>query len=150
VQTQYVFDIDAFAAWMAQVRDLGLHERCHILAGVGPVMSVRALNHLQHRVPGVHIPAEVARRLLAVPSARTADEGITLCAETIARLREIPGVAGVHVMAVGNEQRIPEILRQAGVAPAAAPAAPAAAPAAAAPAAPAPAGAGQSGASHAR
>ncbi len=115
VQTQYVFDVGAFAGWMQQVRDLGLHERCHILAGVGPIMSVRALTHLQHHVPGVNIPSDTARRLLATPSTRTADEGIRVCAETIARVREIPGVAGVHVMAVGNERRIPEILRLAGL-----------------------------------
>jgi methylenetetrahydrofolate reductase (NADPH) len=115
VQTQYVFDLGAFVRWMAQVRDLGLHERCHILAGVGPIMSVRALNHLQQRVPGVHVPAEVARRMLAVPADRTADEGISVCAETISQLRQIPGVAGVHLMAVGNEDRIPLILQRAGL-----------------------------------
>jgi methylenetetrahydrofolate reductase (NADPH) len=123
VQTQFVFDVAEFATWMAQVRDLGLHERCYVLAGVGPVMSARALRHLQDRVPGVHVPAEVARRLLAVPEDRMAAEGIRLCAETICQLRQIPGVAGVHVMATGNEQHIPEILRQAGLGPA--PAAPA-------------------------
>lgn len=118
VQTQYVFDVPAFERFMAQARDLGLPERCHILAGVGPIMSVRALSHLQHAVPGVHVPDEVARRLLSVPAERTADAGIALCAETIARLRQLPGVAGVHVMAVGNEQRIPEILQLAGLSPA--------------------------------
>jgi methylenetetrahydrofolate reductase (NADPH) len=115
VQTQYVFDVAAFAAWMRQVRDLGLHQRCHILAGVGPIMSARALTHLQHNVPGVHIPPDIAHRLLAVPATRTADEGIRVCAETIATIREVQGVAGVHVMAVGNERRIPDILRLAGV-----------------------------------
>jgi methylenetetrahydrofolate reductase (NADPH) len=117
-QTQYVFDVAEFANWMAQVRDLGLHERCYILAGVGPVMSARALAHLQHRVPGVHVPAEITRRLLSVPADRIAAEGIRLCAETICQLRQIAGVAGVHVMATGNEQHIPEIMRQAGLSPA--------------------------------
>jgi methylenetetrahydrofolate reductase (NADPH) len=116
-QTQYVFDVGGFGRWMAQVRDLGLHERCHILAGVGPVTSARALQHLQHKVPGVHVPDEVSRRLLGVPASRIADEGMDLCAETVATLRGIPGVAGVHVMAVGNEQLIPEILRRAGITP---------------------------------
>jgi methylenetetrahydrofolate reductase (NADPH) len=116
VQTQYVFDAGAFAGWMAQVRDLGLHERCHILAGVGPISSLRALEHLEQRVPGVQVPAAVSRRLRGVPPDRTADEGIAICAEIISELRQIPGVAGVHVMAVGNEHRIPAILEQAGVA----------------------------------
>jgi methylenetetrahydrofolate reductase (NADPH) len=115
VQTQYVFDAAAFGRWMSQVRDLGLHERCHILAGVGPISSLRALSHLQERVPGVQVPAELARRLRGVPAERVADEAMTACAETISELRQIPGVAGVHVMAVGNEHRIPAILRLAGL-----------------------------------
>jgi methylenetetrahydrofolate reductase (NADPH) len=115
VQTQFVFDLAAFAAWMSRVRDLGLHERCHILAGVGPVRSLRALSHLRG-VPGVHIPDEVADRLHASGPDRVAEEGIRLCAETIGALGQIPGVAGVHVMAVGNEASIPDILQRAGVA----------------------------------
>jgi methylenetetrahydrofolate reductase (NADPH) len=117
VQTQYVFDVPAFADWMSQVRDLGLHERCHILAGVGPITSLRALSHLEHSVPGVHVPPDVARRLRGVPADATAREGVALCAETIAALRQIPGVAGVHVMAAGSESRIPAILEDAGLAP---------------------------------
>lgn len=41
VQTQFVFDVAAFATWMDEVRDRGLHERCGILAGVGPIRSLR-------------------------------------------------------------------------------------------------------------
>ena len=117
VQTQYVFDARPFGEWMSQVRDLGLHERCYILAGVGPISSLRALSHLEERVPGVQVPAELSRRLRGVPEDRLADEAMTACAETISELRRIPGVAGVHVMAVANEHRIPPILQLAGVEP---------------------------------
>ncbi|HEY2507695.1 MAG TPA: methylenetetrahydrofolate reductase [Streptosporangiaceae bacterium] len=116
VQTQYVFDVEMFGRWLAQVRDLGLDDRCHIIAGVGPIMSLRALDHLQHRVPGVYIPHDVARRLLAVPAGQTADEGMKVCAEIIGELRRMPGVAGIHMIATGNEHRIPDILQLAGVA----------------------------------
>ena len=68
VQTQYVFDARPFGEWMSQVRDLGLHERCYILAGVGPISSLRALSHLEERVPGVQVPAELSRQ--AARSAR--------------------------------------------------------------------------------
>jgi methylenetetrahydrofolate reductase (NADPH) len=115
VQTQFVFDVPVFTAWLARVRDLGLHEQCHILAGVGPISSLRALSHLHGGVPGVLVPADVDRRLRAVPAGRVAQEGARLAAETIAQLREIPGVAGVHVMAIGHEAGIPDILRQAGL-----------------------------------
>ncbi len=120
VQTQFVFDVPAFARWFAQVRDLGLHERCHILAGVGPVLSRSALQHLERGVPGVQIPAAVARRLRGVPAERAADEGAAICAETIVALRQVPGLAGVHVMAPGHESHIPAILDQAGLTPQAA------------------------------
>ncbi len=117
-QTQYVFDVRGFDRWMSQVRDLGLLEHCHVLAGVGPILSLRALSHMEQRVPGVQVPSEVSRRLRGVAADKTADEGVAICAETIAALRQIPGLSGVHVMAVGGEDRIPVILELAGLAPA--------------------------------
>jgi methylenetetrahydrofolate reductase (NADH) len=115
LQTQFVFDIEAFTQWMAEVRDLGLHERCHILAGVGPIRSLRALDYMRGNVPGMHIPGEIDRRLRGVGPDRVADEGQQLAAELIQQVREIPGVAGVHVMAFGQERGIPDILERAGL-----------------------------------
>jgi methylenetetrahydrofolate reductase (NADPH) len=114
-QTQFVFDVAGFARFMAEVVDRGLHERCAVLAGVGPIRSLRAYEFIRTKVPGVHVPDEVGRRLAGVPADRVAEEGVTLCVETIQALREIPGVAGVHVMAFGYERGIPEILERAGV-----------------------------------
>jgi methylenetetrahydrofolate reductase (NADPH) len=115
VQTQFVFDVPAFARWMERVRALGLHERCFILAGVGPVRSLRALEHMRREVPGLHVPEEIARRIHATPEDRVSEEGIALCAEIIQQVRAIPGVAGVHVMAFGWEEAVPEILARAGL-----------------------------------
>ena len=116
VQTQFVFDVAAFARWIAQVRDLGLDQRCRILAGVGPVRSLRVLGHLRTAVPGLSIPDEVDRRLRAVPARQVAEEGTRICAEIIEQVRRIPGVSGVHVMAPGYEHGIPGILERAGLA----------------------------------
>ncbi len=116
VQTQFVFDVPTFAAWMARLRDLGLDKRCHILAGVGPVRSLRGLAHLKG-IPGVHIPDDVTDRLTAAGAEGIRAEGEKLCSQTIAALAEIPGVAGVHVMAINAEHVIPGILEQAGVPP---------------------------------
>ena len=124
VQTQFVFDVPAFAHWMSRVCDLGLHQRCHILAGVGPILSLAALSHLERDLPGVQVPDAVARLLRGVPADRIVEEGAALCAETVTELRQVPGVAGVHLMAPGHESRIPAILDQAGLPPQAAPAAP--------------------------
>jgi methylenetetrahydrofolate reductase (NADPH) len=114
-QTQFVFDVAAFAAWMRQVVDLGLTQRCAVIAGVGPVRSLRAHEFLRTRVPGVVVPESVGHRLRGVPAHRVADEGVLMCAETIAALREIPHLAGVHVMAFGYERGVPEILETAGL-----------------------------------
>jgi len=115
VQTQFVFDVAAFGRWMAQVRDLGLHEQCGILAGVGAVRSVRALEYMRDKVPGVEVPDDVFRRLRAVPPGQQTAEGVKLAAEIIQQLGEIPGVAGVHLLVAGNEQAVPDILDEAGV-----------------------------------
>jgi methylenetetrahydrofolate reductase (NADPH) len=114
IQTQFVFDAPAFAAWMSRVRDLGLHERCHILAGVGPVRSARALAHLA-TIPGVIIPEHVSERLTDLSPDRFQAEGEKLCSEIIAQLADVPGVSGVHVMAIGAESSVPGIIQQAGL-----------------------------------
>jgi methylenetetrahydrofolate reductase (NADPH) len=114
VQTQFVFDVTAFAAWMERVRDQGLHERCAILAGVGPVRSARALAHLA-TIPGVVIPDHVRERLAGLSPDLLRAEGEKLCSEIIAQLADVPGVAGVHVMAIGAESAIPGIIQQAGL-----------------------------------
>jgi methylenetetrahydrofolate reductase (NADPH) len=115
VQTQFVFDVAAFGRWMAQIRDLGLHERCSILAGVGAVRSRGGLDFIRDKLPGVTVPDDVYRRLSAVPSGQTAAEGARLAAETIQQLRAIEGVAGVHLLMAGNERAVPGILDDAGV-----------------------------------
>jgi methylenetetrahydrofolate reductase (NADPH) len=114
VQTQFVFDVPAFGAWLARVRDLGLTRSCGVLAGVGPIRSLRALD-VMAALPGVTIPAALERRLRGVPAHRVAEEGMAACAETVAALRELPGLAGVHVMAVAYERGVPEILTAAGL-----------------------------------
>ncbi len=116
VQTQFVFDVAAFETWLARVRDRGLDRRCGILAGVGPIRSLRALEFMAG-IPGVVVPDGLERRLRGVPTDRVAAEGMAACAETVAALRELPGVAGVHVMAVGYERGVPEILAAAGLEP---------------------------------
>lgn len=114
-QTQFVFDVGIFARWMAEVRDLGLDARCAVIAGVGPIRSLRALEYVRHKVPGIHVPDEMVRRLRGVPADRVAEEGTRICVETVQRMRETPGVAGVHIMAFGHEHGVPEILARAGL-----------------------------------
>jgi methylenetetrahydrofolate reductase (NADPH) len=115
-QTQFIFDVTIFSQFMQRVRDLGLDKRAFILAGVGPIKSLRALEHVRHDVPGMYVPDEVVRRLYGVPIDHVPAEGLKLCGEIISQVKTIPGVAGVHVMAFNWEDAIPEILERAGLA----------------------------------
>jgi methylenetetrahydrofolate reductase (NADPH) len=114
IQTQFVFDVPVVERWMQQVRDLGLEKRCGIIAGVGPIRSTRALEVLTS-LPGVFIPDDVVRRVKSTPPERQEQDAIDLCSETIQRLKAIPGINGVHIIASGWDDFIPEVLTRAGI-----------------------------------
>jgi methylenetetrahydrofolate reductase (NADPH) len=67
------------------------------------------------KVPGVVIPEGVERRLRGVPADQVGEEGHRIAAEVIAQVKEVPGVAGVHLLTAGYEKRVPELLELAGV-----------------------------------
>jgi 5,10-methylenetetrahydrofolate reductase len=113
VQTQYCFDLAMLEAYMARVRNLGLHEDCFILAGVGPLASARAARWMRGNVPGVHIPDAIVARLEGAADQRR--EGQRLCVELIQQIGEIPGISGVHVMAYRQEELVSEIISASGI-----------------------------------
>jgi methylenetetrahydrofolate reductase (NADPH) len=113
VQTQYCFDLAVLRSYMDRVRDEGLHQRCHIIIGVGPLASARTARWLRSKVPGVYIPDGVVERLEGAADARA--EGRKICVEMIQAIREIPGIAGVHIMAPRQDHYIPELVRDSGV-----------------------------------
>jgi len=117
IQTQYCFDLPRLRSFMRRVRDLGLHERVYILVGVGPLRSARAAEFLRTRVPGVVIPDEIVERLRKTPKDRQREEGKRICIEMIQQVREVEGVAGVHVMAFRQEETVREIIERAGLFP---------------------------------
>jgi methylenetetrahydrofolate reductase (NADPH) len=113
IQTQYCFDVAMMKDYMARVRDLGLHERAFILAGVGPLASARSAEWIRRNVAGVHIPEAVISRLRG--AADQAQEGVNLCIDLVHQLREIEGIRGVHIMAYKQEHRVAEIVEKTGV-----------------------------------
>ena len=108
IQTQYCFDIEKFKAYMAVVREMGLHERVFILAGVGPLASAKSAEWIRTHVPGVHIPDSVIDRIRGAKNQR--EEGMTICVELISELAEIEGLHGVHIMAFRQEKYVGEIV----------------------------------------
>jgi methylenetetrahydrofolate reductase (NADPH) len=117
IQTQYCFDVARLRTFMARARDLGLHEQAFILIGVGPLRGERTAEFLRTRVPGVYVPDSIVNRLRATPKERQREEGKRICIEIIQQVREIPGVAGVHVMAYRQEGLVAEIIEEAGLLP---------------------------------
>jgi methylenetetrahydrofolate reductase (NADPH) len=117
IQTQYCFDVERFKEFMKQVRDLGLDEKVFILVGVGPLRSEKAAEFMRTKVPGVIIPDEVVERLRKTPKESKQDEGKRICVEIIQQVKEIKGVAGVHVMAYRQEELVAEIIEEAGLLP---------------------------------
>lgn len=117
IQTQGIYDIEKFAKWMEMVRDRGLHGRCAILAGVIPLKSVGMAKYMKASVPGMDVPDSLIERLKGVPKEKQAEEGIRVCVEMIQQLKEIPGVRGVHIMAIEWEQKVAEITKAAGLLP---------------------------------
>jgi 5,10-methylenetetrahydrofolate reductase len=113
VQTQYCFDVERLERHMALVRAAGLHERIRILAGIGPIASAKTARWLRAKVPGVHVPDAIVDRLERAPDPRA--EGKRICIELMRRIREIPGIAGVHVMAPKQDHLVPELVAESGV-----------------------------------
>ncbi len=116
-QTQYCFDVPRMQAFMSQVRDMGLHEKSFILAGVGPLRSFRAASFIRNNVPGVHIPDSVMERLEKTPKKKQEEEGKRICIEIIEEMRKIEGVHGVHIMAYRQEETVSEIVERVGLFP---------------------------------
>ncbi|MCX5799081.1 MAG: methylenetetrahydrofolate reductase [Proteobacteria bacterium] len=117
VQTQSVFHIEKFEKWMEMVRDLGVHEKVYILAGITPMKSIGMARYMKNSVPGMDVPDELIERMKETPKEKQAEEGIKICVETIERVRAIKGVAGVHIMAIEWESKVPEIVEAAGLYP---------------------------------
>jgi len=113
IQTQCVYDMDRFRKWMEEVRDNGLHKKCRILAGVTPLKSVGMAKYMRDQVAGVTIPDYYIERIAKADDPKA--EGIKICVEQIQQLRQIEGVAGVHIMAIGWEEKVPEIVQKAGL-----------------------------------
>jgi 5,10-methylenetetrahydrofolate reductase len=122
VQTQIVYDVDALRAWADAIRPRGLFERMAVLIGVAPLRGPASARYVQEHLPGVMVPDEVVSRLEAA-GADAVDEGVRLTVEVVKRLREVDGIAGVHVMGLGKEEPVRRVIEDAGLLPRPTPAA---------------------------
>lgn len=117
VQTQCIYNMDIFRDFMKMTVDMGLHEKCYLLAGVTPMKSVGMAQYMAKAVPGMDVPESLIKRLRGAGKGKVAEEGIKFALEQIEEFKEMEGVAGVHLMAIEWEHRVPEIAERAGVLP---------------------------------
>jgi methylenetetrahydrofolate reductase (NADPH) len=117
IQTQLVFDVGVFKSFMMKAGDLGLFEKAFIIPSVGIPRSARGARYMREKVPGLNVPDQIVDRLEAVAPARQAEEGIRIAVELVQTLRDIPGVAGVHLIGIKWEEGVVRVAQDAGLLP---------------------------------
>ena len=83
-----------------------------VLAGIIPIKSVKMATYMNEKIPGIDIPSRLIKQIEAAGDNETKIEEVSIgiAAQTIRSLR--PFTRGVHIMAIGWENRIPAILAQ--------------------------------------
>ncbi|HLC02345.1 MAG TPA: methylenetetrahydrofolate reductase [Anaerolineales bacterium] len=128
IQTQLIYNIERFAEYMQKVRELGLHERVYLLAGIGPLKSPGMAKYMRDQVPGMDVPNELVDRMTQAADGINREdkkaraeawrrEGIRIAIEQIQQLRQMEGVAGVHIMAIEWEEAVKLLVEGAGLFP---------------------------------
>ena len=117
IQTQCIYNMPRFRDFMKKAVDMGLTEKAYLLAGVTPMKSARMAQYMAKMVPGMDVPEELIERLKGAGKGKQAEEGIKFAIEQIEEFKEMEGVAGVHLMAIEWEHKVPEIAERAKVLP---------------------------------
>jgi methylenetetrahydrofolate reductase (NADPH) len=117
IQTQCIYNMPRFREFMKRAVDMGLTEKCFILAGVTPMKSAGMAKYMAKSVPGMDVPEDVIKRIEGAGKGKMAEEGIKFAIEQIQEFKEMKGVAGVHLMAIEWEHKVPEIAERAGMLP---------------------------------
>lgn len=114
-QTNLVYDVEGFERWLEALDRRGVLGRVFILAGITPIRSAKAAR-LISEVPGIVMPPALVERLERASDAK--EEGVQIALEIVERVRRLPGVNGIHFMAVGWESIVPRLVHEAGLRPA--------------------------------
>ncbi len=117
IQTQMIFNVKRFREFMGRVCDLGLPEKLFILAGVGPLKSPGMARYMRDNLAGCEVSDEIVKRMEGTPKEKWRAEGINICVEIIQKLKDIPGIAGVHIMSIEWEEAVPQIVQEANLLP---------------------------------
>ncbi|RME79400.1 MAG: hypothetical protein D6784_00785 [Chloroflexi bacterium] len=116
IQTQPIFDYNRFLEWLEALDKRNLLDKVYILAGLIPLKSARAAHFMAEDVPGVYIPPEYVKRMDEAGDKEGQQEvGVQIALEIIDKLKNTPGINGLHIMAVHWEQIVPRLLEEAGI-----------------------------------
>jgi len=109
VQTQFCYEPDLTRRYVARLAEHGVLDKVALIIGVGPIASLRSALWMDDHLFGVSIPNSVMQRLQDADD--EAAEGHRICVELIAHYKDMPGIAGVHIMAPAQSpQRIVEVV----------------------------------------
>ena len=115
VQTQLIYNVERFRKFMEMCDDLGISEKTYILAGITPPRSLGMARYMKKFVPGLEVTDDIIQRMKDAKDKE--DEGINIAVDIINEVREIKGVAGVHIMAIEWESALQEITSRANLLP---------------------------------
>jgi methylenetetrahydrofolate reductase (NADPH) len=117
IQTQCIYNMERFRHFMQMANDMGLTEKCYILAGITPLKSVGMANYMKKFVPGLDVPDSYITRLRGAPKDKQGAEDIKIAVKQIQECLEMKGIAGIHLMAIEWEEKVPEIMEAAKLLP---------------------------------
>lgn len=117
MQTQIVFNVERMREFTARAGELGLLGKAFILGGVFVLRSARAARYLRDQVPGIDVPDETITRMEGVAAEHQPEEGVRMAIEIVQQLREMHGIAGVHVMSINWDEAIPRVVEGSGLLP---------------------------------
>jgi methylenetetrahydrofolate reductase (NADPH) len=110
-QTQGIFDISSLRRFMQYASQF----RARILAGVIVLFSARMARYMNDNVPGITVPQGVIDEFSSVEKGKGLEKGIEIAARTVKTICDEKLCHGVHIMAVGKEAVVPQILEAAGL-----------------------------------
>ncbi|MFC1893012.1 methylenetetrahydrofolate reductase [Chloroflexota bacterium] len=110
-QTQAIYDLDNFSKFMQYARQF----KVKILAGLVLLSSARMAKYMTENVPGIFVPPDLIDELAGAPKGEALAKGIEIAGRMIAELKKDSICDGVHIMAIGREEVVPDILAAAGL-----------------------------------
>ncbi|KIX13654.1 methylenetetrahydrofolate reductase [Dethiosulfatarculus sandiegensis] len=111
IQTQAIYDMEKFKSFMDYAHGFNVK----ILAGIILLTSAGMARFMNKNVPGVLVPESLIKEMAEAPKGHALATGIKIAGRMVKQLKEENLCHGVHIMAIGKEELVPEILAAAEV-----------------------------------